>query len=72
MPVRRAESLMTLREQCRAANSLTDSRHQACLASDSARPAADKPEMLIVLDGPPSIGVISRSMAAKSILFLTP
>lgn len=35
MPVRRAESLMILRVQCRAPNSLTDSRHQVCLVSDS-------------------------------------
>lgn len=35
MPVRRAESLTTLRVQCRAPNSLADSRHQACLVSDS-------------------------------------
>lgn len=33
MPVRRADSLTTLRSQCRAPNSLADSRHQACLGS---------------------------------------
>lgn len=34
MPVRRADSLTTLRVQCRAPNSLADSRHQACLVSN--------------------------------------
>lgn len=72
MPVRRAESLMTLREQCRAPNSLADSRHQTCLASDRRAFRGRQARDVTVLDRPPSIGIVSRSMAAKSILFLTP
>lgn len=34
MPAQRDELLTTLREQCRAPNSLADSRHQARLVSD--------------------------------------
>lgn len=40
MPVRRAESLTTLRLQCRAPDSFADSRHQACLVSDIRTPTA--------------------------------
>lgn len=38
MPVRRAESLTTLRTQCHAPNRSADSRHQAYLVSDRSCP----------------------------------
>lgn len=71
MPVRQAESPTTLRVQCRTPNTLADSRHQACLASDrrtheprgrEAGPrAADMPS--------DSLALSAAALAAMSISF---
>lgn len=64
MPVRRAESLTTLRVQRRAPNSLADSRHQACLVSDrrTRTPPGRQAALHSSDSAPGSIGVISRGI----------
>lgn len=66
MPVRRAELLTTLRVQCRAPNSLADSRHQACLVSDrrTARPAVAEPIYNPATGRPAHIGAVGPGVAS--------
>lgn len=63
MPVRGAESLTTLRVQCRAPNSLADSRHQ--VSDRGIRTARSRQAGLRAPDrSPASIRVISRGIAS--------
>lgn len=65
MPVRRAESLTTLRVQCRAPNSLADSRHQAWLVSDRrTHPGAAKPVDELLTNRPARIGIFGRGIGS--------
>lgn len=74
MPVRHAKTLMTLRVQSRAPNTLADSRHGACLVSDRRTrtyPPLAKPLYKLPTARPAPPALSAAALAAMSISFRT-